>query len=405
MTSEPGTIEAGEALKDNGFAVAGDVAPGFEPVRTEFARLIEIEPDCAGQFCAYVGGRRVVDLWGGPDVGPDDLRGVFSSTKGVAGICMALLVQRRLLELDARVSRYWPEFAAGGKQGVTVRLALSHQAGLVGVEPQLSTLEEGFDHDLNAARLAAQVPQWHPGAACGYHSLTLGTIMDELGRRTTGLPLAQFFRQEIGIPCGIDFFVATTPEEEPRVKPLLPAEPTAEQLEVNASSPTEPDSLPGLAINAAGVRRNPSFDPSVPLPNRSLVRAAGQPAVSGVGSARGLARLYAISIGEVDGMEQILSAETMTSVSQIQAAGEDLVLGHSVRFAIVFQKPRRDYEFGSHLAFGHDGVGGSLGVADPWHHLAYAWIPRRMTFPGGYDPRGLAMAKIARQCAFDLAGA
>ena len=349
-----------------------------------------------------VRGRRVVDLWGGPDVGPDDLRGVFSSTKGVAGICMALLVQRRLLELDARVSRYWPEFAAGGKQVVTVRLALSHQAGLVGVEPQLSTLEEGLDHGLNAARLAAQVPQWHPGATRGYHSLTLGTIMDELGRRLTGLPLAQFFRQEIGIPRGIDFFIATTDEEEPRVKPLLPAEPTAEEQEAKVANPTEPDSLPGLAINAAGVRRNPSFDFSVPLPNRRLVRAAGQPAVSGVGTARGLARLYAMSFGEVDGMLPILSSETTTAVSQIQTAGEDLVLGHSVRFAIVFQKPRSDYPFGSHLAFGHDGVGGSLAVADPWHELAYAWIPRRMTFPGGADPRGLVMGKIARQCAFDL---
>src|SRR6201995_5492749 len=156
-------------------SVEGSTAPGFEPVAEEFGRLLAQERDARGQFCAYLRGQRVVDLWGGEDVAADDIQGVYSSTKGVSGVCIALLVQRGALDLDAPVSRYWPEFAGGGKGDVTVRVALSHQAGIPGVEPQL-TLEQVIQHDLVAARLAAQVPHWRPRKGDGYHRPTLGAI-------------------------------------------------------------------------------------------------------------------------------------------------------------------------------------------------------------------------------------
>ena len=136
-----------------GSKVEGSTAPGFEPVAEEFGRLLAQERDARGQFCAYLRGQRVVDLWGGDGVAPDDLQGVFSSTKGVSAICIALLVQQGALDLDAPVSRYWPEFAGGGKGDVAVRVALSHQAGIPGVEPQL-TPEQIVDHDAVAARLS-----------------------------------------------------------------------------------------------------------------------------------------------------------------------------------------------------------------------------------------------------------
>ena len=183
MTTGPVTTAQVEPEGDGAAIVAGETAPGFEPVRAELARLLAAEADCSGQLCAYVGGRKVVDLWGGIDVGPDDLVGVFSSTKGVSAIAIALLVQRGQIDLDAPVSRYWPEFAAAGKGAVTVRLALSHQAGVVGVEPQLGSLTDFLDHATVAGRVAAQFPQWHPGAACGYHANSIGTIMDELCRQ------------------------------------------------------------------------------------------------------------------------------------------------------------------------------------------------------------------------------
>jgi CubicO group peptidase (beta-lactamase class C family) len=337
----------------------------------------------------------VADLWGGDGVGPDDLQGVYSSTKGAAGICIALLLQRGALELDAPVSRYWPEFAGGGKGDVTVRLALSHQAGLPGVEPQL-TLEEVIDHDLVAARLAAQVPHWRPGTAHGYHGLTIGTIIDELVRRVAGVPVADFFAAEIARPRGIDFYIATPPDIDARVRMLLPQLPppalAGPSPEPAALPPAEMDSLAGLAFNLAAP------PPPDLLPNIRAFRASGQAAAAGVGSARGLARLYAMCLGEVDGFPRLLSADTIAQVAQIQTVGEDLVLRFPTRFAVVFQKPDGRTPYGSHQAFGHDGAGGAIGIADPWHGTAYAWIPRRMSYPGGADARGLALARELRAC-------
>jgi CubicO group peptidase (beta-lactamase class C family) len=375
--------------------VEGSAASGFEPVAEEFRRLLARERDARGQFCAYRRGQRVVDLWAGEDVAPDDLQGVFSSSKGVSAICIALLLQRGALDLDAPVSRYWPEFAGGGKGDVTVRLALSHQAGIPGVEPQL-TLEEIIDHDTMAARLAAQVPHWRPGAAHGYHGLTIGTIMDELVRRIAGIPIAEFFRKEIGDPRGIDFYLRTPEDVDHRVRMLLPADPTPEQQKQLGGTPWAPDSLSGMTFNlaaGAGMAR------AEPLPNVRAVRASGQAAVAGVGSARGLARLYAMCIDEVDGFPRLLTDTTIARVGQIQTVGEDLVLRVATRFGIVFQKADDRAPYGSHQAFGHDGAGGSIGIADPWHGTAYAWIPRRMTTPGGADARGLRLGRIVRECA------
>jgi CubicO group peptidase (beta-lactamase class C family) len=375
--------------------VEGSTASGFEPVAEEFGRLLARERDARGQFCAYLRGQRVVDLWAGEDVAPDDLQGVFSSSKGVSAICIALLLQRDALDLDAPVSRYWPEFAGGGKGDVTVRLALSHQAGIPGVEPQL-TLEEVINHDAMAARLAAQVPHWRPGAAHGYHGLTIGTIMDELVRRITGIPIAEFFRKEIGDPRAIDFYLRTPEDVDHRVRMLLPAEPTPEQQKQLGGTPWAPDSLSGMTFNlaaGAGLAR------AEPLPNMRAVRASGQAAVAGVGSARGLARLYAMCIDEVDGFPRLLTDATIARVGQIQTVGEDLVLRVATRFGIVFQKADDRVTYGSHQAFGHDGAGGSIGIADPWHGISYAWIPRRMSFPGGADGRGLGLAAIVRECA------
>jgi len=372
--------------------VEGSTAPGFEPVAEEFGRLLAQERDARGQFCAYLRGQRVVDLWGGDDIAADDLQGVFSSSKGVSAICIALLVQRGALDLDAPVTRYWPEFAGGGKGDVTVRVALSHQAGIPGVEPQL-TLDEVMDHEAVAARLAAQVPHWRPGKAHGYHGLTIGTIMDELVRRVEGIPIADFFRKEIGDPRGIDFYLRTPEDVDHRVRLLLRSDPTPEQ-QAQAGPPMAPDSLGGMTFSLAAASGHAEL-----MPNIRAFRASGQAAAAGVGSARGLARLYAMCLGEVDGFPRLLTDATIARVTQIQTFGEDIVLRVADRFGIVFQKADDRLTYGSHQAFGHDGAGGSIGIADPWHGISYAWIPRRMSFPGGADGRGLGLARIVRECA------
>jgi CubicO group peptidase (beta-lactamase class C family) len=372
-------------------SVAGFLAPGYEEVGTELARFVADDPTYSAQFCAYVAGELVVDIWGGPDADRDSIQGVFSSTKGASAICIALLLERGLLDLDAPMSRYWPEFAQGGKDAVTVRLALSHRAGLVGVEPQV-TIDQLIDHELMAERVAAQVPHWRPGAAHGYHALTIGTLMDELVRRIDGRPIAVFFREEIGDPRDIDFFIATPEREEPRVRDVLPAQPGAAQSQ-DVQPPLPVDSLTGMAMNAAAAAL---FDPL--MTNVPAVRAAGLAAGGGTGSARGLARLYATCTSEVDGMPRLMSPETVALVTQIHSVGHDLVLGIPTRFGIVFQKADERLWYGSHQAFGHDGAGGAMGVADPWHDLAYGYVPRRMSLQDG----GLALARTLRQCRLAL---
>ena len=378
--------------------VQGFVAPGFEAVRDELDQVISGDAGYSAQFCAYAGGELVIDVWGGTEIGRDSIQGVFSATKGVAAVCIGLLVQRGALDLDAPMIRYWPEFTQGGKGDVTVRIALSHQAGLVGVEPQLTT-EQLIDHDYVAARIAAQVPHWRPGTAHGYHGLTIGTMMDELVRRIDGRTMAEFFRQEIGTPRGIDFFIATPDDQESRVVDVLPAQPTPEQVELLQQNPMtmDADSLAGMAFNLAA---SDPFNP--PLSNLRAVRAAGLTAAGGTGSARGLARLYAGCISEVDGMPRLLSRETVDRVAQIQVVGNDMVLPAATRFGIVFQKPDDRLWCGSHQAFGHDGAGGAIGFADPWHDMAYGYVPRRMSIPGGADPRGMSLAAAVRRCLADL---
>lgn len=371
------------------------IAPGFEPVSARLQEMVEEDPYYSAQFCAYADGKVVVDIWGGHDIGADTIQGIFSSTKGIAGISVALLVERGLLELDRLMSHYWPEFAQGGKDSVTVRTALSHRVGVPGVEPQV-TQSELIDHEYMASRVAAQVPHWYPGSAHGYHGLTIGTMMDELVRRIDGRSVATFFRQEIGDPRDVDVYIGTHESEERRVVDVLPQHLTDEQAAIMAVSPIRQggDTLVGMAFNRA------VSDPmSELISNNRAARAAGQASAGGVGSARGLARLYANAIGEVDGKPALLSPETIAAFSQIHAVGIDLILGLPTRFGIVFQKPDQDrLRIGSHASFGHDGAGGAIGVADPWHALAYGYVPRRMSFPGGADARGMELARIVREC-------
>jgi CubicO group peptidase (beta-lactamase class C family) len=138
------------------------------------------------------------------------------------------------------------------------------------------------------------------------------------------------------------------------------------------------------------------FDP--PIGNLRAIRAAGLPAVGGAGSARGLARLLACCISRVDDEPPLLEPDTVAAMTQIQTAGEDLVLGMPTRFAVVFQKADGRLRYGSHQAFGHDGAAGAIAIADPWHDLAYGHVPRRMSLPGGADERGLRLAATVRAC-------
>ena len=367
-----------------------EVVGGYEGVHEKLVQLVEDDPGVVGQFVAYVRGEKVVDLTVG-DVAADDLIGIFSASKGASAMCIAVLVDRGDLDLDAPMAAYWPEFAMGGKSRVLVRTALSHQAGLCGVEPQL-TLKQLVDHPDLAQRLAAMTPHWLPGAAHGYHGTTIGTLMEELVRRIDGRSLPQFFSEEIARPRGIDVYLATDDETEARVRPVRrhPSD------DPSRPAPRPVDGLTGMTFNDAagwGDLRQTL------LSNVESVRRAGLCAVGGVASARGLARLYAMAIDEVDDMAPIMTQDTRAQMAQLQSFGVDLVLGMPTRFAIVFEKPDDRMWFGSHQAFGHDGAGGVMAAGDPWHDSAFAWVPHRMAEVPGADQRGFELAAQVRKVA------
>ncbi len=211
-------------MSDN---IDGLVEPGFEAVRDAFAHNFEVGREGGAAFCLHVDGRKVVDLWGGwsdrahtKSYGQDTLQLVFSTTKGATAMCANLLAQRGELDLDAPVTKYWPEFGQAGKEDVLVRWLLTHQVGLPAVDVTL-TPEEAQSWDPAVEALAAQTPFWEPGTAHGYHAITYGWLVGELVRRVTGTTIGSFFASEFADPLGLEFWIGLPAEYEHRVSPVF----------------------------------------------------------------------------------------------------------------------------------------------------------------------------------------
>jgi len=374
-----------------GHPSTGDVSKGFEAVKARFDAFLLSDPYYSAQLSVYWRGEPIVDLVGGPDIGEDTITGVFSCSKGVSGLVIGLLMDRGLLDPDRPVADYWPEFAAGGKEKVTVAELLSHRAGLVGI-PGGFTAEEICRSELGAAKLAASTPVWSPGTAFGYHALTMGILMEELLRRITGKTLQEFYDLEIRVPRDVDFFLGLPEEFEPRYRDVLPMRLTPAQQAEAAGRGYEPDSLRAMAFNASGTDLRP---------NVREYRAAGPSAGCGVGSARGLARVYAAAITEVGG-PRLLSPEVVTTMCQQRSWGVDRILNVEMCFGIVFERPQPRMDYGSHLAFGHDGASGALAFADPLYDLGFGYVPQAMQYPGGADARAIELSRTVRACIRDL---
>ncbi|UNO44308.1 serine hydrolase domain-containing protein [Streptomyces sp. MST-110588] len=375
-------------------AVHGTVAEGFQEVREEFAAFAaEERADYAAQLVAYAGGERVVDLWTGPDFDGDTLVGVFSSTKGAAHLTVALLVQDGTLDPDERVSHYWPEFGAEGKQDITLRDLLSHRAGLVGADTGF-TLAELADDRVIAERLAAQRPYWRPGTAFGYHALVIGALTGEVVRRVTGQTLQEVYESRIRAPYDLDFYMGLPQALEPRVRAVQPMLPTPEQQAELDAAATGAYGLLGIAFNL-----NHPTEPTdlQRLFDSPVIRAAGPASVGGIASARGLAKMYAAAIGEVDGRAPLLKPDTAAAFAQIHSAGHDLVAGERGVYGLGFTVVSDEYSFLGQGAFGHSGAGGSLAFADPRSGLAYGYSRRRYAFPGGAAPENARLARAVHR--------
>jgi CubicO group peptidase (beta-lactamase class C family) len=359
--------------------IQGTVADGYESVREEFAAVAAGEGgDYAAQLVAQLGGERVVDLWTGPEITADSLTGVFSSTKGAAHLVVALLVQDAVLDLDERVSHYWPEFGAAGKAGITLRDLLAHRAGVVGADHGF-TAEEIADDRIIAERLAPQKPYWRPGTAFGYHALVIGALTGEVVRRVTGRSIQEHYEERVRKPYDLDFYLGLPEDLESRFLTTQPMLPTPEQLAALQANATGPDSITAIAFN----RNHPEAPELWELPNIKLVRRLSPASVGGVASARGLAAMYAATI---TGPEPLLSPETAADVAQIHSIGEDLSTRGPNAFGLGFSVVSYDYPVLGQGAFGHSGAAGSQAFADPRTGLAYGYNRRRFAFPGGAAP-------------------
>lgn len=369
----------------------GTTAPGFEDVRAEFERYLADDPNFSAQLAVYWKGQLVVDLAGGDGLGHNTLMGTFSATKGVAAIALGTLIRSGALDLDQTVVHYWPEFGAHGKERILVRELLSHQAGLVNVDDGLEN-EDILDSRRAAPKLAAQRPHWRPGTAFGYHGLTIGTFMEELVRRITGQSLQGLYEDSIRAPRDIDFWLGLPQSQEERFEALRPAHPTAQQLAMVSESPLAADGLGALMFNGVNNLVPPNLGPY--SPNLREVRAAGPAALGGIGSARGLAQVYAAAIGLTG--EALLDPDTLAAMGQQQVWGVDRVLNFPMAFGVVFMKPHAACDFASYRGFGHDGAGGALAFADPLYEVSFGYIPLQMQLPGGADPRALHLSQTVR---------
>ncbi|WP_033328947.1 serine hydrolase domain-containing protein [Streptomyces yerevanensis] len=371
--------------------IDGEVEAGFEPVREAFAANFARHGDIGAAVCVYRDGRPVVDLWGGiadPDTDRpwtrDTLQLVYSATKGVTATAAHLLAERGALDLDAPVAEYWPEFAANGKTEIPVRWLLSHQAGLVALD-QPVPLAEALAWQPMVAALAAQRPLWTPGTAHGYHGRTWGWLVGEVIRRVSGRTPGRFFVDEIGGPLGLDFFIGLPASERHRVSRMAYQQPEVDFTTV------PPESIPEELREMVAAWRDPnSFsnrafqvtDPAEIDFNSPEVQAAELPSSNGIGTARGLARMYAALIGDVDGV-RLLTPETLASATKEQASGMDQVMVMPSRFSSGYMLPTETNPMTGPNSFGHTGRGGSLAFADPEHGIAFGYAMNHII--GGLD--------------------
>jgi CubicO group peptidase (beta-lactamase class C family) len=369
--------------------IDGQCDPRFGVVRDTFAAAFDAGREVGASFAATVDGRTVVDLWGGhADAARtrpwqrDTIVNVFSTTKAVTALCAHMLVDRGLIDLDAPVTRYWPEFAAAGKAAIPVRMLLSHTAGLAAIRERIS-LDTLYDWDRYAAAIAAQAPWWEPGTANGYHALTFGHLVGELIRRTSGKSVGQFLRDEVTGPLGADFHVGLPPSEDDRCGEMIGAT-AAENAAAGLGTPA-PDSL------RAKVLGNPALRPE--QANTTAWRRAEIPAANGHGNARSVARvLSALACGgAVDGV-RLLGEEAIARAIEPQAYARDLVLGFKIKWGLGFMLTSEQLPLSPNpRAFGHGGWGGSLGFVDLDAHLSWAYVMNKMAPGTAGDTRGFAL--------------
>ena len=349
----------------------GYCADAFAAVGEAFQENFATGEELGASACVVHDGQVVVDVWGGsaaPSGAPwqqDTIVNVYSTTKTMAAVCLLMLADRGLIEFDAPVARYWPEFAQNGKEGVLVRHVMSHSAGLAGFDSRVE-IEELYDWDAICDRLARQAPWWEPGTASGYHAITQGYLQGEILRRVDGRSLGAFFRDEVATPLKVDFHIGLDARHDGRVGEMVPPATTMDQM------PGDPDSVATRTFRSAALTGRE--------PQTRAWRAAEIPAAGGIGNARAVARVHGALAagGTLDGV-RLMAPETVELARRRQTNGKDLVLGVWMLFGLGFglMNPRIPFT-PSPGAFYWGGWGGSIAVVDPDTRTSIAYVMNRM---------------------------
>ncbi|KAL7936514.1 beta-lactamase/transpeptidase-like protein [Trichoderma chlorosporum] len=355
--------------------IQGKLDPRFEELRDLFQKNLDSKAEIGASISLNIDGENVVDIWGGyadekcsRPWEKDTIVAVWSTTKGVSSLALLMLIDRGLVDAHAKVAKYWPEFAANGKQDIEIRHILAHTSGLSAWEEQI-TMDEVFDQDKAAAKLAAQAPLWEPGTASGYHAVTYGVLIAEVVKRVTGKSLQQFVAEEIAAPLRADFQIGLQDKDLSRVSKSIPHK----------------DAPPAWAIPEVGsvgfqTLTKPLVDPN--MINKEAMRKSGLGSFVGFGNARATNRIFsALALGgEVDGV-RLLSQKTIDLIFEEQANGVDLVFGLPVSWGV-------GYALGGRGALNFmpkgkiglwGGWGGSLFVFDTERRITFTYAMNQMS--------------------------
>ncbi|MHC9043213.1 serine hydrolase domain-containing protein [Microbacterium saperdae] len=367
--------------------IHGSVAPGFERIRDEFAEGFSEKPQMGAALSILHNGESVVDLWGGvadertnAPWSDETVSVIFSCTKGLVSILAARLVQDGLLDYEAPVADYWPEFAAAGKADVRVKHLLSHRSGLSAPRSPL-TAEQIIDWNHVVRELGAQKPLWEPGSGYAYHAITHGWLIGEVIRRVSGRTVGQYFADLITTPLGVDAWIGLPPSLSSRVAHMQVgstlAELTAQQA--TARKPEETD-WSGLAMTLGGALAPELIGPGDSDGfNSPEIQAAEIPGAGGIASARAVASIWSSTIMPVGGV-RLLDDDTIATATVPQSEGLPVwaVPGPWPRWGMGFQLDSEARRYTTAHGFGHDGAGGQVAFADPAAGVGFAYLTNQM---------------------------
>lgn len=381
--------------------IEGHVSRGFEAVRDTFEENFARRGEVGGACCAYYRGEKVIDLWGGArnkvtgaPWEQDTMVVVHSATKGLAAMVLAIAHSRGRLDYDERVAAYWPEFAQKGKEKITVRQLLAHQAGLFAFDEPVDR-DVVADLDRLAAVMARQAPAWPPGARQAYHALTLGFYEGELMRRIDPRhrTLGQFFADEVAAPLGEDVYIGL-PDDIPNARLATLAAPGRVAMLVGFPFRLTLEAMnPRSNIHRALVA-NPGA--SVYLDERRIyARNLEVPSGNAVGTARGIAHAYGVfaSGGRALGLRQdTLDLLAAPAVAPTRGFFDECMKANGIEFSLGFMKSCAAFPFGRPGSYGSPGAGGAMGFADPQAGIGYAYVTSQMGTSLAGDPRDLALS-------------